>query len=412
MTSRLPVPSRRSVIAGLTATAALAATVPRAFGASPRLTPPPGTVVFDNTTTVTPSFTLTNWSDPSVRYFANVLRHRPLSEASEVVVHDTGGTSRSDAVTNMAANRSGVHFIVDRRGGITHHNELADVLRHDGRDSKSGIRSIGIEMVNPIRPANATSQWMQDNDATTLTVKFGQGGTSRSDFSYVIPSEAQCLAVYQIIGWLADEGSRRGLGVTAASAGADMLNHQGRTRAVFAVSELMGARWQHRPGVWAHHHVTDRKADGIFGALFFWLMQQLQGTSYANGLAAAKLASLAYREAQTVLCRPTFEVDRVLWVDVSDYTAGEWGKRLGVVTKSTSGDAPKLQEQQSDPDRPDQPPEQEERMDDMGTNWAEEQEEAEPGERWASEEGQEPGVEPEGSPPEEGAEPRGGDTGF
>jgi hypothetical protein len=186
---------------------------------------------------------LRNWADPGVLHFTNPASPtcRTLSDVDEFVLHETAGTGNPQ--NTIQSRRLGIHFVAHGDGSLTQHNDVVDRLSHA---SGHNTRSIGIEIVNPVRPVPAG--WPADR---TVSVRPGPRPIT-------LPSLDQCETTTKLVRYFVDGGVIpnvwRGIDGTQFLLGRD-------TTITGPVS-----------GIVAHSHVsTIGKEDGRFPALYGWL---------------------------------------------------------------------------------------------------------------------------------------------
>ncbi len=213
---------------------------------------------------VVPGLNLRNWSgrfwpervtagDAKIpRFF--VKARRPATAVTQLTVHETANNSMYGAAQHFRRNRLGVHFIIDRKGRISHHNDLRDVTQHD----RSNDASVGIELVNWIyvprrRPGRTViGRW-----------------TTNAPRHYLVPTQAQVEALHKLATWLTDK--RAGTRIPRRFAG--IVEHDGATWFTFSYHQPVPAT-----GIRAHGQMKLKfrgrvvgRSDGFFPTLYMWL---------------------------------------------------------------------------------------------------------------------------------------------
>lgn len=124
------------------------------------------------------------------------------SDVTEPLIHETQTSdfslSRQRRV-DRDRNRS-VHFVVNRTGEVTQHNDLVDRLFHAGQHNPS---SVGIEVVNPFSPAFAHGG-LDDWPRIERTTWGARDDGANPHRTYVLPERKQCEAVTRLVEWLSE----------------------------------------------------------------------------------------------------------------------------------------------------------------------------------------------------------------
>lgn len=213
---------------------------------------------------VVPKLVVRNWSgrfwpergrrgEPAIPSFHSPGRRRP-ELVTKLTIHETANGSMRGAAEHFARNRLGVHFVIDRRGRVSHHNDLTEILSHD----RDNARSVGIELVNWIYvPKRQPGQ--------TIIGRW----TTNTPHHYLVPTLAQVEALHVLATWLTSR--RSGLRIPRRFAGIARRGNQPWFTFSF-----------HQPvppdGVRAHGHLKQRfrgvvvgRSDGFFPTLYLWL---------------------------------------------------------------------------------------------------------------------------------------------
>jgi hypothetical protein len=153
-----------------------------------------GQRVFLPTVVVSAGGTATNYLDDAELHLAAGPRKAPLTT---FVLHETAGNSAAGCKATLAAQRLGVHLVLDKDGTISCHADLADeVCWHAGQ--ANGI-SVGIEVVNAYRPEQASGERGPVVPAAWWTwVPKGAPAT------YQAPTARQMAVVCALVPWLCD----------------------------------------------------------------------------------------------------------------------------------------------------------------------------------------------------------------
>lgn len=223
---------------------------------------------------------LRNWADPGVLQFSNPrpgsagFRCRPLTGVDEFVIHETAGNPPFNQ-QNLDDRGLSIHFVIHDDGRLTQHNDVVERLIHGNQHNP---RSIGVEIVNRIRPIPAG--WPTDQ-----IVEHRQGkGTRR----ITIPSQTQCETLVTLLRHLVDESIVPDTWMGHFSMG-------GREYVYFQPRASLGAR---SPGVYAHDFFRAHD-DGKFPYLYAWLRMGSSkgyGPDDAYRVAKALCEAAAYRK--------------------------------------------------------------------------------------------------------------------
>jgi N-acetyl-anhydromuramyl-L-alanine amidase AmpD len=139
--------------------------------------------------------TVTDYVFDGEPYFKCKTRTKPLQH---LVLHETAGRTAKGCKKTLQRKGYGVHLILDRKGAVSCHGDLAtEVMVHANQLNKT---SIGIEVVNPYAPSIAKGMNIQTIAAQWWT--WVPKGGSRL---YVLPSDAQLKTLRVLIPWLCEQ---------------------------------------------------------------------------------------------------------------------------------------------------------------------------------------------------------------
>ncbi|MHA1286574.1 MAG: peptidoglycan recognition protein family protein [Candidatus Thorarchaeota archaeon] len=125
-------------------------------------------------------------------------KHKPRRrKLKHLVLHETAGNTARGCMRTLVKKGYGVHLILDRKGVVTCHGDLAtEVMIHANQLNKT---SIGIEVVNPYAPKIAAY------DFDSIPAEWWCWCPDKKDRQYVLPTDAQLDTLYILIPWLCEK---------------------------------------------------------------------------------------------------------------------------------------------------------------------------------------------------------------
>lgn len=183
-----------------------------------------------------------------------VFKHRArIKKLEHFVLHETAGRTASGCKRTLLKKGYGVQLILDRKGIVSCHGDLAlDVMTHANQLNKT---SIGIEVVNPYAPKIAKGMNVEYKPAEWWT-----WCPVKTDRRYVLPSRQQLETLSIIVPFLCEQ-----LGIPYEFPTADLSKRKRKVdRVGWAKRRIPG------PGVVAHQDFAGH-ADGRY--LLEYLME-------------------------------------------------------------------------------------------------------------------------------------------
>jgi len=223
-----------------------------------------GTVGVNCAATVIPGVTLRNrsemfWPERASDRPRRVPRFyskgtRSARSVNQLTIHETANNSMRGTALHFHRHRLGVHFVIDRKGRVSHHNDLTEATQHD----RSNDSSVGIELVNWIYVAKRRR-------GQTVIGRW----TTNAPRHYLVPTLPQVEALHRVASWLTS--SKSGLSIPRVVAGIVKRAHQ--TWFTFSYHQPVPLT-----GVRAHGHMklmfrgkVVGRSDGFFPTLYLWL---------------------------------------------------------------------------------------------------------------------------------------------
>jgi hypothetical protein len=196
--------------------------------------------------------------------------------ATELVIHETVGTSVGDTVATLKRRELGVHLVMGPDGELTQYGDLAtDVLYH--AKGHNGA-SFGVEVVNPYYP-----EQLRPGMPWTRVIDAPWAWKGR----YVLPTPAQAEAVAELVRWATTKPAP-GIEVPRKWPGV----HAGKVR-LGRVTEAEGPL----PGVLAHQYFGHD--DGAWLVLYAWL-RLVVGLSQSDAYEEAARRATGVKDAADV----------------------------------------------------------------------------------------------------------------
>ena len=185
--------------------------------------------------------------------FKSKPRVKPLQH---FVLHENAGRSANNCKNSLARKGYGVQLILDRKGIVSCHGDLAnDVMIHANQLNKT---SIGIEVINPYTP-----QIAQGMNVQMIPAEWWTWCPDKNDRRYVLPNKKQLETLLILVPWLCQKLNIPYLFPTAN------LNKKQRKIKGWKTPP-MGWRAKPGPGVVAHRDFASH-ADGRY--LLEYLME-------------------------------------------------------------------------------------------------------------------------------------------
>jgi N-acetyl-anhydromuramyl-L-alanine amidase AmpD len=123
----------------------------------------------------------------------NVFKHFERAEPiTNIVIHETGGSTASGAVATMRRRGLGCHYLIEFTGEIL---QCVDPLFWTCHAKGLNKRSIGVEIVNPYAPKNIVA----DIGYTFCSAKWWTWCPDKNDRRYVLPFKAQLRSLALLI---------------------------------------------------------------------------------------------------------------------------------------------------------------------------------------------------------------------